>query len=249
MRTSGVGSGSSTAPHLTRRSSPCQPATPSPTSVVSTASVPRGTLSRSLHERGQGGPAVGGRRPLTRGNSSSRWDRRLDLAPQNFAGRPLRQRVDDPHLPRVLIARESFLDEVPDLVRMGGCPRSQSYGGADLLTEGVVGNADDGGLNDGWMLIEHFLDLARIHVVPAADDQRLLAVDDVEVAFLVHPSEIAGAEPAIRGRYLGGGRWLSPIALHDVVAADGDLADVADRQVGPVVSHDSHLHSVDRDAD
>src|SRR5690349_13563332 len=39
MRTSGVGSGSSTAPHLTRRSSPCQPATPSPTSVVSTASA------------------------------------------------------------------------------------------------------------------------------------------------------------------------------------------------------------------
>src|SRR6476660_3458916 len=39
MRTSGVGSGSSTAPHLTRRSSPCQPATPSPTSVVSTTRV------------------------------------------------------------------------------------------------------------------------------------------------------------------------------------------------------------------
>jgi len=36
-----VGSGSSTAPHLTRRSSPCQPATPSPTSVVSTPSLPR----------------------------------------------------------------------------------------------------------------------------------------------------------------------------------------------------------------
>ena len=34
-----MGSGSSTAPHLTRRSSPCQPATPSPTSVVSTTSV------------------------------------------------------------------------------------------------------------------------------------------------------------------------------------------------------------------
>ena len=58
--------------------------------------------------------------------------------------------------------------------------------GADLLAEGLVRDADDGGLGDGGVLVEHLLDLARVDVQPAADDQVLLAVDDEEVAVLVH---------------------------------------------------------------
>jgi hypothetical protein len=38
------------------------------------------------------------------------------------------------------------------------------------------------------VLVEHLLDLARVDVVAAADDQVLLAVDDEEVAVLVDPA-------------------------------------------------------------
>src|SRR3712207_9121957 len=40
------------------------------------------------------------------------------------------------------------------------------------------------------------LDLARVHVLPAADDHVLDPADDVEVAGVVHDGEVAGVHPA-----------------------------------------------------
>ena len=95
------------------------------------------------------------------------------------------------------------------------------------------------------MLVEHLLDLARVDVVAAADDQVLLAVDDVEVAVLVGAGHVAAVEPAAAHR-LRGRLGLLPVALHDVVAADQDLADLAllDRVVA-LVDH-PHLYAFDR---
>jgi hypothetical protein len=47
------------------------------------------------------------------------------------------------------------------------------------------------------VVIEHLLHLAWIHVIATMDDQILLAADDVVVAVLVHPADVAGAEQAI----------------------------------------------------
>jgi hypothetical protein len=41
------------------------------------------------------------------------------------------------------------------------------------------------------VLVEDLLDLARVHVVAAADDHVLLAVDDEEVAVLVDARHVA----------------------------------------------------------
>jgi hypothetical protein len=89
-----------------------------------------------------------------------------------------------------------------------------------------VGHAEDGGHRDVGVLREHLLDLAGVHVVAVADDHVLRAVDDGEVAVVVLGAEVAGAEPAVddgRGRVVG----TVQVAVHQVVAADDELADLA----------------------
>ena len=75
-------------------------------------------------------------------------------------------------------------------------PGLERHGGADLLAEVGVRDADHRRLGDGRVLVEHLLDLPRVDVVAAPDDQVLLPVDDVVVAVVVHPGQVAGAEPA-----------------------------------------------------
>jgi hypothetical protein len=54
---------------------------------------------------------------------------------------------------------------------------------------------DAGDLACVGVLVEDVLDLARVDVESAADDELLLAVDDEEVTVLVDPGYVAGAEP------------------------------------------------------
>ena len=120
----------------------------------------------------------------------------------------------------------------------------------DLLAVALVGYADHRGQRDVRVRHQHLLDLARVHVVAAADDHVLGPVDDVVPAVLVPAGEVAGAEPAVVDGLVGG---LGPVvvALHDVVALDRDLADrvrtVLDLVPGGL--DQLHLHPGDRDAD
>jgi hypothetical protein len=98
------------------------------------------------------------------------------------------------------------------------------------------------------VLEEHLLDLPRVDVVAAADDHVLLAVDDEEVAVRVHLRDVARVEPATPHR-LGRGVVALEVALHDVVAADHDLADLALLDVVVVLVDDFHLDALDRCAD
>src|SRR5215510_11732975 len=91
-------------------------------------------------------------------------------------------------------------------------------------------------------------DLARIDVEPAAYDQVLLPVHDVEVAILVDLGQVACAEPAVLNRF-GGGAWLAPVALHHVVASDDNFADLAGGQVGAGGADHAHLDAGDGRAD
>ena len=65
------------------------------------------------------------------------------------------------------------------------------------LAPPLVGMADDGGLEDVGVFVEHALDLGGGDVLPAGDDHVLLAVLDVEEAVLVEPADVAGPEPAV----------------------------------------------------
>src|SRR3954454_5177787 len=79
-------------------------------------------------------------------------------------------------------------------------------------------------LRDGRMVLERRLDLARVDVQPAADDELLAAAGDLEAAvLLVHAAEVAGAKPGVAGERLGCGVRPAPVAVEDLRAADEDL--------------------------
>ena len=69
----------------------------------------------------------------------------------------------------------------------------------DLLAEPGVGHADHRRLEHVRVLVQRLLHLARVHVVAAADDHLLLAVDEKQVAVVVDVADVAGGEPAVRG--------------------------------------------------
>ncbi len=100
------------------------------------------------------------------------------------------------------------------------------------------------------MAVKNLLDFSRVDVVAATDDQVLGAVDDEVETVLVAIAEVAGVQPAAAQRGLGRLR-LPAVTLHDVVAADEDLADVvlARRQWLVVLAADAHLHAPDGLAD
>src|SRR5438067_2214448 len=85
--------------------------------------------------------------------------------------------------------------------------------GDDLLAPLVVPPADHRRFSDGGMAKQRFLDLPRIDVRSAADDQILRAILEGEKASGVHCAQIAGVEPAARQRArrcVG----IAPITLH-----------------------------------
>src|SRR5258705_8901910 len=171
-----------------------------------------------------------------------------NLAAQNFPGGALGQLVDEPHLAGVFVGSDPVFDEGADLRGGGADARFEHDGGADLFAEQFVGDADDGGLGDGGMLVEHLLDLARIHVVAAADDELLLSIDDVVAAVFVDSTDVTGGEPAVDDARLGGLGQL-PVALHHVVPTDLDFTVAA---VGHFVSRfvdHSHLDTFNGGSD
>src|SRR5436305_4828018 len=170
--------------------------------------------------------------------------RNLDLPLEDLPCRTFREILDKPDFPRVLVRRDTLLDVLAQLVVAGTCALLQRDRGCHLLAVLVMGNAQHGGLANIWMLVEHFLDLARVDVVAASDDHLLLAIDDEEVTVFIDLRHIARVKPAVANR-LGGGVVLVPVALHHVVPPDHDLADLARRHLVALIVDDSHLDSFD----
>jgi hypothetical protein len=110
--------------------------------------------------------------------------------------------------------------------------------GRDLLSVVLVRDADHCRLDDVRMLVEDFLDLARIHVVPAPDQEILLAAGDAQVPVLVECAQVSGSQPAVRQR-LGRRVGPVPVSLHHHRPALVDLAHLADADRSAVVA--AHL--------
>ena len=87
---------------------------------------------------------------------------------------------------------------------VAGRPGRSATNGLDLLAEPRRPGRRPRRPRRRRVRVEDVLDLARVDVVAAADDQVLLAVDDEEEAVLVDVAEVAGVEPAVGDR-LGGG--------------------------------------------
>ena len=74
------------------------------------------------------------------------------------------------------------------------------------------------------MLGQHPLDLDRVHVLAAGDDHVLEPVLDEDVAAVVDPADVAGAEPAVLGDRLRGRLRLVVVALHQLRCAEPQFA-------------------------
>src|SRR6202043_2231440 len=133
-----------------------------------------------------------------------------------------RQGVEEADLVRDLEGGELTLAVREQGGRLEGGLGDQ-VGDRDLAPFGVRA-ADDGGLADPGEGEERLLDLARVDVEAAGDDQLVAAAEPREWARpRILPGEVAGAEPAAAGGVLdearGGLLRRLPIAAEDVGAA------------------------------
>src|SRR5450432_4019237 len=81
-----------------------------------------------------------------------------------------------------------------------------------------VGGRDHGAFHDGRVSGNRALHFDGRDILAAADDDVFLAVDDLDVVFLVPNAHVAGVKPAVRHDGFSGVRLLV-IAVHDVVTA------------------------------
>src|SRR5207249_11993600 len=76
----------------------------------------------------------------------------------------------------------------------------------------------------------------------------LLAIGDVQVAVGVDEADVARLQPPVLDGRLRGD-LVAEVALHDVVAADDELAGLTGRHVVAVVVDDTHVDAGERLAD
>src|SRR5215831_2497829 len=86
-----------------------------------------------------------------------------------------------------------------------------------------ISDADHGYLLDARVLVDRLLKYARINIEAAAQQHVLGAIDDVDVAILVHVADLAGPHEAVGGHDLGSGIRIFPVPLHYVRAPDAQF--------------------------
>ena len=118
----------------------------------------------------------------------------------------------------------------------------------DPLAPFLVGNTEDHALIDVGMLGQGRLDVGRIDVETARDDDVAQPVLDRHIAVCVHDPGIARVQPAVDHGLRGLLRHVE-IAAHHQVAAAHDLSHLARRQHRAVGGHDRHLGEHRRPSD
>src|SRR5665213_4263143 len=74
------------------------------------------------------------------------------------------------------------------------------------------------------MRAQSAFDIYRRNILPSADDDVLLAIDDMDIVFVIPYRHVARMEPWPR-HYSGGCFRLAEVTVHHVVAGDYDLTD------------------------
>ena len=155
----------------------------SPTAGVFAWLIAR-TASRSA------GSERSGRHPLY-------WSRSWVL--EHLAGGVARQDVDDLELLGQLLDHQPGAAQVGDHLVEGQRQRGigELHDGADPLARVRIGHADDGDVGHLGVRVEEVLHLLGRDVLTLADDDVLEPTGDDEVAALVEPTQVAGAEEAV----------------------------------------------------
>src|SRR5262249_19876098 len=97
------------------------------------------------------------------------------------------------------------------------------------LTPLLVRDPEHPGLLHGGVGEQYRLDLRRVDVLAARDDQVVAAVDDVQVPLMVQVAQVAGVQPAVPECARGLVRAID-VAGGDHRATDENLADLAGRR-------------------
>ena len=119
----------------------------------------------------------------------------------------------------------------------------------DLLTGIGIRQADDRAFQHVRMLGHRGLDLVGIDVEARDEDHVLLAVDDAQIAVVVHRADVAGAEESVRRHDFRRLVRTLPVAGHIHRRADRDLAGVAVLHLIAVVVEDLDLDAGHGQAD
>src|SRR5882672_6274854 len=112
----------------------------------------------------------------------------------------------------------------------------------DLFAVKLIRQADGCRSGDRRMLIQNFVDLARIDIFTAAYDHVAFAIDDVEEAVSVAIANVARVKPAVAKR--GRGCFRIPVvAFENVFAAQDNFAEFSIGHFIVLVVEDFHLVS------
>src|SRR3989441_1698001 len=130
--------------------------------------------------------------PMSRTGAGEGAQRRLE----QLAGRPLRQRGHDRDTHRAFEICEAGRAPSEDLALVQARARARGEEDPHDLAVERVGRADHGSLRHRGVREQRLLDLARVDVLAAADDELARASDDVEEAVRIEAAEVARAQPA-----------------------------------------------------
>src|ERR1700733_14117568 len=145
-------------------------------------------------------------------------------------------------MPRHLVVGDLVAAELAHLLRGQRLAGAQSDPGTQLLAVAFVRHAEHLHILDLGVAIQELLDLARVHVLAAADHHVLDAADDVAVAVSVHRGEVAGMHPAGRVDRLGCALLVVPVAEHHRIAAGAEFTWRATRHDAAFAVDDLDLH-------
>ena len=124
----------------------------------------------------------------------------------------------------------------------------------DGRAENRVGYAHDRDLANAGEPIDRVLHFPRAHLLAAALDDVVLARDEIQIAVIIRPEEIAGVQHSLPGIWAGAQHAIArgrivPIALHHVRAAHDELADDPRRSALAAFVHDVGFGVRNGDAD
>ncbi len=164
----------------------------------------------------------------------------LQLSAGGLWHRSLRQERDECR-PHCMLGREGLADGGGDGFEIGDATRIDLAGEGELLLA-ILLDRERGaaaGAYTGVSALRGVLEILRIVVAPAEDDEVLAPSRDHEIAGRVEEAEITGAQIRLRiARDRGpeghlGERWIAPVSLGHARSRDPDLADLADLARGP----------------
>src|SRR5215472_2531430 len=150
-----------------------------------------------------------------------------DLPLEDLARGVARQRRYEANFPGQLEAGQLAASEVQQL---RGCRRllAGHYDSNHLFAPLLIWHTHDRYVRYGRVLVENLLDLARVDVDAAGDDQVAHPVHDVDVVVLVQHGDIAGADEAVLAGGLAGRLRVVQITSEDHGRAAPELPRLSD---------------------